>query len=303
MTRGPSGRRANSRRRSLPGGVQPILNSIAQTAARLCEANDALIILVEGDRVAVVARHGLLPTRHKLGETYALSEDTVSNRAITQRRTIHLRDLAESARSRFLDSKALQLPLGVRTMLVTPLLRDGAAIGAIGIRRTKVQPFTPKQIALLKTFADQAVIAIENARLSQELHGRNRELTEALDQQTATSEILRVIASSPTDVQPVFDAIIANAVRLCGAVYGIVWRFEGNLTDFVSVHNLQPEEVEELRRQFPVRTNVETDHIHTLVRSGVVLAVPDMRRMSMCRRNSARAGGPAVPRGVSARRH
>src|SRR6266545_4136628 len=142
------------------------------------------------------------------------------------------------------------------------------------IARTAARPFTAKQIALLKTFADQAAIAIENARLSEALHARNRELTEALEQQTATSEILRVISSSPTDVQPVFDAIIGNAVRLCGAVYGIVWRYEGDLTEFVSAHNLQPEELEELRRLFPRRTDVDTDHIHTMMRSGAVLAVP-----------------------------
>jgi two-component system, NtrC family, sensor kinase len=111
--------------------------------------------------------------------------------------------------------------------------------------------------------------------LKREAEAQRRE-AEALEQQTATAEILRVISRSSTDVQPVFDGIIANAVRLCGAVYGIVWRFEGDVTDFVSTHNVQAEELEELRRRFPRRTDVDAEHIHTLVRSGTVLTVPDI---------------------------
>src|SRR5262249_34062613 len=110
-----------------------------------------------------------------------------------------------------------------------PMTRDGRPMGAIAVARRVVRPFTDKQIAVLKTFADQAVIAIENVRLFTELGARNRELTEALEQQTATAEILRVISSSPTDLQPVLDAVVANAARVCGADDVVIARVDGDV--------------------------------------------------------------------------
>src|SRR5207249_11399927 len=121
--------------------------------------------------------------------------------------------------------------LGARTTVGVPLLREEAAVGTIQLRRAEVNPFTDKQIELLKTFADQAVIAIENVRLFTELQARNRDLTEALEQQTATSEILRVISSSPIDTQPVFDTIAGAALRLCGGNTAAVGRLDGELVD------------------------------------------------------------------------
>src|SRR5262249_34507515 len=135
---------------------------------------------------------------------------------------------------------------------------DGAPIGAIVIQRNEAGPFATSHVELLKTFAAQAVIAIENVRLFTELQGKNRALTaahaqvtESLEQQTATSEILRVIARSPTDVQPVFDTIVASAVRLCGARMGAVHRFDGELIHIVALHNFPPEVVEVLRAMYP----------------------------------------------------
>src|SRR5262249_7530439 len=132
-------------------------------------------------------------------------------RAIRGRMVIHIRDtetdpeVPESTRHRC-------RVLGARTVLWVPMLRHESAIGTIVVSRSEVRPFSTREIQLIQTFADQAVIAIENVRLFKELEGRNRDLTESLEQQTATGEILRVIASSPTNVQPVFDTIAANAL-------------------------------------------------------------------------------------------
>ena len=141
--------------------------------------------------------------------------------------------------------------MGIRSLLATPLVRDGVAVGLIQLRRSEPQPFTDKQIALLETFADQAVIAIENVRLFRELQARNADLTEALEQQTATAEILRVISGSPTDVQPTFEAIAASATRLCAAVNSLVIRFDGRLMHLAAVHNVAPGRLNALQQVFP----------------------------------------------------
>ena len=220
---------------SSPTDIQPVLDVVAENAARLCEANDAQILRVDGDILRLASSHGSLPT----SQTRPINRQLASGRAVIDRQTIHVHDIA-LAEDEFPYTRTLGIPRGIRTFLATPLLSKGVPIGAIAIRRTEVRPFTEKQIALLKTFADQAVIAIENVRLFKELQDRNRDLTEALEQQTATSEILRVIAGSPTDLQPVFQTIIANAARLCEAQNGAMFRFDGEVFHNVALYNVSP---------------------------------------------------------------
>ena len=157
------------------------------------------------------------------------------------------------------------------------MLRDGVPIGAITVRRVEGGLFPDRQIALLQTFADQAVIAVENVRLFTELDARNRDLTETLEQQTATSEILRVISSSPTDVQPVFDTIAANALRLCGATWSAVIRFDGEMLHLVSHHNVgDPGRMEALRQAFPRRPRDGGVNDRAIL-TGAIAHVPDVR--------------------------
>src|SRR4029453_5368319 len=163
-----------------------------------------------------------------------ITRGSVISRTVLDRQTFHIHDMEAEIETEFPDSKERQRRFGHRTVVTTPLLRDGVPLGVIGIRRTEVRPFTEKQIALLKTFADQAVIAIENVRLFKELQDRNRDLTEALAHQTATSEILRVISNSPSDVQPVFETIVRNAVTLCEGLFANAFRFDGALLHFVA---------------------------------------------------------------------
>ena len=183
-----------------PTDVQPVLDAIVESAARVCGIDDVLLRLNEDDTLVSRAHFGSMP----IGRV-EIGIDEPQIRWIREHGTLHIPDARAQK-----DFPMLGVVGGFRTLLVVPLRQQGKLVGLLNARRTEVRPFTPAQIKLLETFADQAVIAIENVRLFQEL-------TESLEQQTATSEILGVIASSPTDIQPVLDAVAKNAARLCEA--------------------------------------------------------------------------------------
>src|SRR5262247_2713691 len=210
---------------SSPSDIKPVLDAVAGSALRLCESYDAMIMLREGEELHFPVHHG--PIRGPVQLTgRAISRGWVAGRTVLDRQTIHVHDLA-AAGAEFPVGQADAVRAGYRTTLSVPLLREGEAIGAIHIRRREVRPFTDNQIALLQTFAAQAVIAIENVRLF-------NETKEALREQTATSDILRVISQSPTDLTPVARAIAENAARLCETTYTAVFRFDGELIHWVA---------------------------------------------------------------------
>ena len=224
---------------SSPTDLQPVMDTVAENAARVCSATDSSIFRVDGDGLRLVTRHGELPRLLMIGDHVPITPDSVVGRAAAERRTIHVEDLHALPETEFPETRARQRRsslTGSRTYLATPLLREGVAVGVILIRRWEARPFSPRQIALLETFAAQAVIAIENVRLFKELEARNRELTEALEQQTATAEILRVISSSPTDLQPVMEVVVGSAARLCGATDATILRLEGDVLQLVAHH-------------------------------------------------------------------
>jgi two-component system, NtrC family, sensor kinase len=216
-----------------PTNLEPVLDAVVKSAARFCGAPDASVFRLDGEALRAVAHHG--PVSQPTGFLVPVVRGSVAGRSLLERQAVGVTDLQVETEE-FPEGSALARQTGQRATLGVPLLREGVPIGVILLRRAEAVPFTDKQIARLQTFADQAVIAIENVRLFTELQDKNRALaeahahvTEALEQQTATAEILRVISSSPTDVQPTFDAIAASATRLCEALQGSVFRFDGTL--------------------------------------------------------------------------
>jgi GAF domain-containing protein len=234
---------------SSPTDLQPVLDAVAETAARICGANDAMVRRVDGNLLRLAAQYGNVPSLDA-SASIPVDRGSGAGRAVVDRQTIHVRDM--DVEHEFPVSHALAQRFGYRTVLATPLLRKGVAIGAIVIRRLEVRPFTDSQIKLLETFASQAVIAIENARLFEAEQARTRELSESLEQQTATSEVLQVISNSPGGLEPVFQTMLANATRICMAWFGSMVLFEGNGYRRVALHNA-PEAFVKAQAQSPLQ--------------------------------------------------
>lgn len=215
---------------SSPTDLQSVLDAVAEYAARLCEANNALIFRIEDEVLRMVASYGPLqgPLRE---ERIPINHGWVTGRAVIDRQTIHVHDLATVNETEFPLGRTHQQRFGHRTILSTPLLREGHPLGVITIRRMEVRPFTDKQIKLLETFADQAVIAIENARLFQELQERTRELTRLVAELQALGEVGQAV-NSTLDLQTVLDTIVTRAVGLSEADGGAIFEYDEQTETF-----------------------------------------------------------------------
>jgi signal transduction histidine kinase len=237
---------------SSPTDLQPVLDVVAENAARLCDATDAHIFRVDGNALRLAASFGSMPII-AAQESLPISRAIVTTRTIVDRQTIHVHDLAAEVEIEFPASKLYQERFGTRTILATPLLREGVPLGAIVIRRTAVRPFTDKQIALLKTFADQAVIAIENVRLFQELRAQTRELARSVGELKALGEVGQAV-SSTLDLETVLSTIVSHAVQLSGTDCGVIYEYDEAAQEFLlrASYRMEQEVVEALRAT-PVR--------------------------------------------------
>jgi GAF domain-containing protein len=234
-----------------PNDVQPVFDSIAASALRLCDAKLCTTFTFDGELIHLVASH------HVTEEGAAAYRDAYpsrpgrasgTHRAILTRTIVHIPDIREDPEY---ELRALARANDYGCVLAVPMLRDGHPVGAITVGREAARPFPSEQIALLRTFAQQAVIAIENVRLFNELQAKNTDLTEALEQQTATSEILRVISSSPTNVQPVFDTIVRSALRLCNGATTAVFRVDGGMLHHPANYGGSPNALAAARARYP----------------------------------------------------
>jgi GAF domain-containing protein len=236
--------------------LQIVLDTLTKSAAQLCAADKGVVFQREGEVLRLVANYGFSreAERYWLERPPLVDRGSVTGRALLEGRAVHVADVLADSEYRATRYQELA---AYRTVLAVPLLRGGTTIGVFGLTRDEVNPFTEKQIELVTTFADQAVIAIENVRLFEAEQQRTRELAESLEQQTATSDVLRVISSSPGDLQPVFEAMLENAVRICDAKFGGIYRIEGDTIRLVSTHSDVPAAYAGARKFAPFRPSTK----------------------------------------------
>src|SRR6266540_45616 len=219
--------------------LQAVLDTLVQSAARLCAAECAFIFRLEERAYHLAASHGFSDDYRAYIKANPIppGRSTLVGRTALTAQTVHMPDCLADPEYQWFESQKIG---GFRTMLGVPLLREGSPIGVLALTRSQVQPFSDREIELVTTFADQAVIAIENVRLFDEVQARTRELSEALEQQTATSEVLQVISSSPGELEPVFQTLLAKATRLCEASYGALWLSEGDAFRTAALYGALP---------------------------------------------------------------
>src|SRR5262245_49817307 len=239
---------------SSPTDVQPVFEAIARSGVSVCGAIGCVVFVVDDGMIRVAATHGVRPERlERFRRDYPmhLSAETDTARTIRHRRMFHLADIENNPNATADDIENARLA-GYRTRLMVPMVRGDRTLGLIAVTREDPTPFPDQLVELLRTFADQAVVAIENTRLFEAEQASKRELQESLDYQTAISDVLNVISRSPTDVQPVFDMIAKSAMELCHAEFCNVLRFDGQLLHFVASHGLRPEARRLTLSRFPL---------------------------------------------------
>ena len=220
--------------------LQAVLDTLVHSAARLCAAECAFIFRLEQGAYHLAASHGFSDDYRAYIKRNPIrpGRNTLVGRTALTAHTVHLPDCLADPEYKWLESQKIG---GFRTMLGVPLLPEGSPIGVLALTRSQVEPFSDREIELVATFADQAVIAIENVRLFDEVQARTRDLSEALEQQTATSEVLRVISSSPGELAPVFEAMLVNATRICDAKFGALYLYEDQKFRPVALASPSPE--------------------------------------------------------------
>ena len=256
--------------------LQTVLDALVASAVRLCEAERGLVFRREGEFYKSVAYCNYPREFQEFHESHPITpgRGTAVGRTALEGRTVHIPDVLADPEYTF--TEAQKLGRG-RATLAVPLLREATPIGALSLQRTEPRPYSPKQIELVETFAAQAVIAIENTRLLNELHQRTDDLSESLEQQTATSEVLGVISSSPGELTPVFNSMLVNATRICGAKFGVLFLTEGDGFRSVAMHGLPPAHAEERRRE-PVIYPDPDDPLRRLANTKQIVHIADLRQ-------------------------
>jgi len=265
---------------SSPGDMKPVFETILSNALRICEAKFGHLLLYDGERFSATHLHDVPPSYREYWEQHAPilpSSNTGLGRLARTKQVAHIPDL--KADSAYAERESLRVvtveQAGARSFLAVPMLKENILVGAIVIYRREVRPFTDRQIELVKNFAAQAVIAIENARLLNELRQRTGDLTESLQQQTATADVLSVISRSPSDVAPVFDVIGERAEKLCSAEISVVSVLDGDRIRVASIRGISRDNVELLRAHFPMPLDRNTVTART-IKSGAVVHIGDV---------------------------